>query len=116
LNLSYNGQPLAPDQPFVLATNSYRASGSGGFVGPTSKALPLGPPRGSREALAAYIAQNAPVAAEAPPPWHFMPMPNTTVVFDTAPRVESHLPSLTPLRATPLSITPQGFRRFRLHL
>lgn len=116
LNLSYNGQPLAPDQPFVLATNTYRASGSGGFVGPTSKALPLGPPRGSREALAAYIAQNAPVAAEAPPPWHFMQMSNTTVLFDTAPRAESHLPSLTPLRATPLSITPQGFRRFRLHL
>ena len=116
LNLCYQGQPLAPDQPFVLATNSYRASGSGGFVGPETTGLSLGPPRGSREVLATYIDQTAPVAAEAPPHWHFMPMPNTTVVFDTAPRAESHVTSLTPLRATPLSITPHGFRRFRLHL
>jgi 2',3'-cyclic-nucleotide 2'-phosphodiesterase/3'-nucleotidase len=113
VDLSYQGKPLVPDQPFVLATNSYRASGSGGFVTPQTKALPLGPALGSRDALAAYIARTAPLTAEAPPHWHFVPMPDTTVVFDTSPRAQVQL---APSRICPLSMTPQGFRRFRLHL
>ncbi len=113
VNLCFEGKPLAPDQPFVLATNSYRASGSGGFVAPQTKALPIGPPLSSRDALAAYIARTAPLTAKAPPHWHFVPMPNTTVVFDTSPRAEVHL---APSSICPLCTTPQGFRRFRLHL
>ena len=116
LNLSFRGRPLAQDQPFVLATNSYRASGSGGFVGSHVTQLPLGAPVSNRAALAAYIARPAPLTAKAPPQWHFVPMPNTTVVFDTCPRAQSHASSLSPLHATPLCLTPQGFQRFRLHL
>lgn len=116
LKLSYQGKPLAADQPFVLATNSYRASGSGGFVAANTKALSLGPALSSRDALVAYIAQNGPVAADAPPHWHFVPMAGTTVLFDSSARADSHLPGLAPHRACALSLTPQGFRRFRLHL
>ena len=113
VNLCFEGKPLAPDQPFVLATNSYRASGSGGFVAPQTKVLPLGPPLSSRDALAAYIARAAPLTAKSPPHWRFVPMPDTTVVFDTSPRAEVHL---APSSICPLCMTPQGFRRFRLHL
>ena len=116
LNLSYQGKPLSPDQLFVLATNSYRTSGSGGFVGPDAKVLSLGPPHGSRDALAAYIARQSPLCADAPPHWHFAPMPGTMGVFDTAPRAVGHLVGLAPVRACPLSTTAQGFHRFRLHL
>jgi 2',3'-cyclic-nucleotide 2'-phosphodiesterase/3'-nucleotidase len=116
LKLSYQGKPLAADQPFVLATNSYRASGSGGFVATNTKALSLGPALTSRDALVAYIAQNGHVAADAPPHWHFVPMAGTTVLFDSSARADSHLPGLAPHRACALSLTPQGFRRFRLHL
>ena len=116
LNLCYQGKPLSPDQPFVLATNSYRASGSGGFVGPDAKVLPLGAPLSSRESLAAYIARHSPLSADAPPHWHFAPMPGATVVFDTTPRAQGHLAGLAAVKACPLSVTPQGFHRFRLHL
>lgn len=116
LNLSYQGKALAPDQCFVLATNSYRASGSGGFATARTKALLLGPTISSRDALAAYIAQHGPVTDTAPPNWYFAPMGGTTVVFDTSPRAELHLSSLAPHRLCPLSLTPLGFRRFRLHL
>jgi 2',3'-cyclic-nucleotide 2'-phosphodiesterase/3'-nucleotidase len=116
LDLSYQGQAVACDQHFVLATNSYRASGSGGFAGARTKALPLGPPINSRDALAAYIAQTGPITDQARPNWHFAPMAGTTVVFDTSPRAASHLSAVSPAMLVPLSLTPQGFRRFRLHL
>jgi len=116
LDLSYQGQAVACDQHFVLATNSYRASGSGGFAGAQTKALPLGPPINSRDALAAYIAQTGPITDQVRPNWHFAPMAGTTVVFDTSPRAASHLSAVSPAMLVPLSLTPQGFRRFRLHL
>ena len=81
-----------------------------------TKALPLGPALTSRDALVAYIAQNGHVAADAPPHWHFVPMAGTTVLFDSSARADSHLPGLATHRACALSLTPQGFRRFRLHL
>lgn len=115
-DLSFQGKPLDPDQPFVLATNSYRASGSGGFVSDHITDLRLDPESSSRDVLASYVAQNAPLSDTAPPNWHFVPMPGTSVWFDSAPNAERHLSGLARYRAQPLWLTPQGFRRFRLHL
>ena len=51
-----------------------------------------------------------------PLPWRFRPLPATTVVFDSAPAATRYLADLQALRAEALEITPEGFRRFRLHL
>jgi 2',3'-cyclic-nucleotide 2'-phosphodiesterase/3'-nucleotidase len=115
-DLSFQGKPLDPDQPFVLATNSYRASGSGGFVSDQVTALRLDPECSSRDALAAFVAENERLIDLVPPNWHFLPMPGTSVSFDSAPSAECHLASLARHRVHALCMTPQGFRRFRLHL
>lgn len=114
--LTYNGQLVAPDEKFVVASNSYRAVGGGGFTGLPPESLILLGSRTSRDVLIDHIATEAVVGAQQPPNWRFQPMPGTSVLFDSAPAAARHLADLAPLAAEPLGLTPQGFRRFRLHL
>lgn len=115
-DLSWQGRPLAPDQRFVLATNSYRVNGSGGFAAARPDRQILHDLRASRDVLMDHIAAGREIAPPEPPNWRFRPMPGTTVCFYSAPEAAAHLDELAPLRAEPLGMTAQGFRRFRLHL
>jgi 2',3'-cyclic-nucleotide 2'-phosphodiesterase/3'-nucleotidase len=116
LGLAFEGRPLTPDQRFVLATNSYRAHGSGGYGSATIRHLVLDRLKASRDVLRHHIAETGEIDADGPPNWHFRPMPGTTVLFDSAPAASDHLADLAPLAAEALGMTATGFRRFRLHL
>jgi 2',3'-cyclic-nucleotide 2'-phosphodiesterase/3'-nucleotidase len=54
-DLRYRGQPLRDDQPFVVVTNNYRASGGGSFPGLDGKSIVISAPDTNREVLIAYI-------------------------------------------------------------
>ena len=114
-NLAHQGRPLDPGARFVLATNSYRAAGSGGFAGATPDRIILSGPEASRDVVLAHIARGASLADPAPPNWRFAALPDTSVVFETAPAA-AQVADLSALHATALDLTPGGFRRFRLHL
>ncbi len=115
-DLSHQGQPVNPQARFVLATNSYRAAGSGGFAGASRDRLLLSGPAASRDIVLAHIARATSLADPLPPNWHFAPLANTTAVFDSAPAAVAHLADLAQFAPTALDLTPAGFRRFRLHL
>ncbi len=115
-DLMFESRPLDPNQRFLLATNSYRSNGSGGFSGTGAGHLVLNDPKPSRDVLREHIAEVGQIDPVSPPNWRFAPMPGTSVLFDSAPAAAGHLPDLAPLAAEPLEMTPQGFRRFRLHL
>ena len=115
-NLTHLGRPVAPDARFVLATNSYRAAGSGGFAGAAPDRVILSGPASSRDTLLAHIARQTPIPEAGPPNWRFAAMPGTSVLIDSAPGATHHLADLAALRPTALDLTPAGFRRFRLHL
>ena len=115
-NLAFEGQGLGPDQPFVLATNSYRSNGSSGFAGAGAQHIVLDGLHPSRDVLRRYIAEMGQMGPEGPPNWTFRPMPGTRVLFDSAPEAAVCLEDLAPLQADALGLTPKGFRRFRLHL
>ncbi len=53
-NLSYKGTPVAANQPFIVATNNYRASG-GGFPGLDGSKTIYASPDANRDVLIAYI-------------------------------------------------------------
>ena len=114
--LAHQGVLVATDQQFVLATNSYRANGSGGFSGARPENVILSGPQSSRDILVDHIIACGGVTPAGPPNWRFCGMPGTSVLFDSAPVAPAHLDDLLPLRAEPLGLTPHGFRRFRLHL
>ena len=73
-------------------------------------------PKASRDILTEHIAQLEEIPPDGPPSWRFCPLPGTSVLFDSAPGASHYLGELRALKPEPLEITPDGFRRFRLHL
>ncbi len=116
MGLAYRDRPIEADQRFVLATNSYRANGSGAFCGAEPQNVILNGPVASRDVVRDYIARAAHIAPMGRPNWTFCPMPGTQVQFYSAPAAAAHLSDLDHGAAEALSLTPKGFLRFRLHL
>ncbi|MDR5652218.1 bifunctional 2',3'-cyclic-nucleotide 2'-phosphodiesterase/3'-nucleotidase [Ruixingdingia sedimenti] len=110
-DLHHRGRPVDPAARFVLATNSYRAAGGGGFPGTgAGTGLDVGQAT-IREVIAAHLAATGPFAPPAAPVWRFAPLPGTSALFDTGPAA-ARLP--TPAGVTPVGPTAQGFLRLRL--
>ena len=115
-DLRHLGRPIDPAARFVLATNSYRAAGSGGFAAATSDRVILNGPHYIRDILLAHMAGGATLSDRPPPNWRFTPTPDTTVIFESAPAAVAHIAELSSMTPEALDLTPRGFRRFRLHL
>jgi 2',3'-cyclic-nucleotide 2'-phosphodiesterase / 3'-nucleotidase len=116
-DLRYRGRPLQPDQIFVLATNSYRAAGGIGFAGASAGNIVYNGSVTNRKVLADFLSQGAaPLPEDAIARWRFKLMPDTSVIFESAPEAADHLGEVAHLQIEPLDITETGFRRFRLWL
>ncbi|MGB0134289.1 bifunctional 2',3'-cyclic-nucleotide 2'-phosphodiesterase/3'-nucleotidase, partial [Dokdonella sp.] len=77
VDLRYLGQPIKPDQPFILATNSYRASGGGGFPGTGGENILFNAPDMSRSILVEWVEQRGTLDFAddgADRAWRFVPM------------------------------------------
>ena len=74
--LSYKGKPVSPTQPFIIATNNYRANGGGHFPGLDGSSIVLAAPDGTREILAQWIEQKKQIDKTAlePTSWTFAPL------------------------------------------
>ncbi|HJV01205.1 MAG TPA: bifunctional 2',3'-cyclic-nucleotide 2'-phosphodiesterase/3'-nucleotidase [Burkholderiaceae bacterium] len=93
VELRYRGAPVAAEQAFVVATNSFRANGGGGFPGLDGSKTVLAAPDASRDVLIAYIraagqlTRNAHGAARS---WRFAPVRHAgPVVFHAPPGLEA---------------------------
>lgn len=92
-DLRHNGQPLDPDARFVLACNSYRASGGGSFpfAGPEHR---IHTGRDTvRAALVAYLAETGRFRPPDSPVWRFAPIAGTSALLDTGPGAAAYLPA-----------------------
>lgn len=87
VKLTYKGKPVKSDQPFVVATNNYRASGGGTFPGLDGSNIVLAAPDGAREILAKWLQKKQTLTAKDLPAasWHFVPVKTRgAVVFKAA--------------------------------
>ena len=111
-DLCWQGQALDPGRPVILATNSYRQSGAGGFATGMEARVVYRGTVASRDVLEQHIASLGQLPPPDAPNWGFVVQPGTTALFDTAPD------AVPPPGAgiEPLGLLPDGFRRFRLHL
>lgn len=75
-SLTWQGKPIKPEQPFIVVTNNYRASGGGNFPGLDGSNVVLAAPEGSREILAAWLKDKGTVTAAdiEPTSWRFAPV------------------------------------------
>ena len=116
-NLLWNGQPIDLDREFVLATNSYRGSGSGGYAPVDQGKIILAEQITNRDILIAHMAcQIMDAPPDRPPAWRFVPMPGSSVTFDTSPLAEAYLDDVPGLSLTVQGKTHDGFLRMRLDL
>ncbi len=114
-DLRWNGRPLDPGQDFILATNSYRAAGCGGYAWARPDRLVDVGRTPIRDLLIRHIAEARRPASPPPRDFGFMPMRGTSVTYDTAPEAMAHLAEIAHLRPEYLGPAPAGFARFRLH-
>ncbi|WP_421705435.1 bifunctional 2',3'-cyclic-nucleotide 2'-phosphodiesterase/3'-nucleotidase [Alloalcanivorax xenomutans] len=83
VNLAYQGNPVADDDEFLIATNNYRAGG-GKFAGTGGDHIVIESPDENRAVLADYIRENSPVTPTADGNWSFAPIDaatDLTIVF-----------------------------------
>lgn len=74
--LTYDSKPIRPDQPFIVVTNNYRASGGGHFPGLDGKHIVLAAPDGTREIVARWIERHQDIVVADLPArsWRFAPL------------------------------------------
>ncbi|MFP4238579.1 MAG: 5'-nucleotidase C-terminal domain-containing protein [Rhodosalinus sp.] len=110
--IRHAGRDVAPDARFVLATNTHRRAAA-----PEGLGRPVSLPRriDNRTALAQRAAR-APLDPDPAPGFRFAPMPDTTVILDTAPAARNRLGEIADYAPEPLGLDPRGFLRLRLRL
>jgi 2',3'-cyclic-nucleotide 2'-phosphodiesterase/3'-nucleotidase len=113
-DLMHDGAALDMTARFVMATNSYRLGGGGGYVTAGDRRVLMRGGQSIRAILAAYVARLGNVGDDAPPNWRFAPMPGTTVSFLSAPSAYPSGPDAA--RLLSLGQTAAGFQKFRLSL
>lgn len=118
VNLRWNGLRVDPNQRFLVGVNSYRASGGGHFnMVRYAPQLNL-PPVRLRDVIRDYIAGDLDKdpLEDAPSPWHFCKMANTTVQALTGPAAQIHLSELDATRVTAQPIDSDGFLPLEIKL
>jgi 2',3'-cyclic-nucleotide 2'-phosphodiesterase/3'-nucleotidase len=77
VDLRYRGAAIRADQPFVVVTNNYRATGGGRFPGLDGKTIVISAPDANREVLIAYIRKQSEISRARfgnERNWHFVPV------------------------------------------
>lgn len=113
-DLCFDGRPLDPSARFVLATNDYRASGSGDFPGcrPENR-VDVGSAR-VQDVILDHIARG-PVTAGIRRAWCFAPLPGATALVTASPGALDVVAD-TGLDLTDAGPAPGGLRYLRLAL
>lgn len=92
-SLTLNGKPVRDDDPFVLATNSYRANGGGNFqIKPNGDAIHCST-QSTLDILIAHLRFKGTVSKAAQPTWAFAHLSDTRAVFYAAPAARQHMTS-----------------------
>ncbi|MFC4809186.1 bifunctional 2',3'-cyclic-nucleotide 2'-phosphodiesterase/3'-nucleotidase [Paenibacillus sp. GCM10023250] len=116
VNLQYNGEPVDPNQEFIVVSNNYRVNGGGNFPGVKGSPLVVDSADENRQILMDYITEQKTINPSADGNWSIAPIPgDADVTFTTSPAAKDYLadnPNITYLDKQ----DEKGFGLFKLNL
>ncbi|WP_066252235.1 bifunctional 2',3'-cyclic-nucleotide 2'-phosphodiesterase/3'-nucleotidase [Neobacillus drentensis] len=116
VNLKYNGEPLNPEQEFIVVTNNYRAGGGGNFPGVKGSELVVDSADENRQILMNYISEVKEITPTADGNWSIAPISgNVNVTFTTSPKAEQYITEKSPFSYTGKTDS-KGFGIFNFNL
>ncbi|MEZ5756077.1 MAG: bifunctional 2',3'-cyclic-nucleotide 2'-phosphodiesterase/3'-nucleotidase [Paracoccaceae bacterium] len=114
-DLSHGGRAIHPEDRFILATNSYRAAGSGGFPACRRDRVILDDKTPTRAALVRYLEAGPPFRPGIGFDWRLRPL-GASALFETSTRAMTCLDHIATLHPEALPGPQPGVMRFRLKL
>ncbi len=116
VHLRHKGAELDPKARFILATNSYRLGGGGGYHVARHNKVILRGGQSVRAIVSSYVSQLGRIDPVDPPNWRFCPMAGTSVSFVSSPRAVDLVSQAQGPQIEPLERMESGFQRFRMVL
>lgn len=114
--LTYQGQPVRPEDEFLLVTNSHRAGRARLWDPDGDYQIVFTDGARVQTVIAAYVQRQGRQTGPARRNWHFLPMPGTTATFATGDAAAQYLDEIAAFRPEPLERDAAGFTHYRLHL
>jgi 2',3'-cyclic-nucleotide 2'-phosphodiesterase/3'-nucleotidase len=113
VNLRYRGQPIDPQQEFLIVTNNYRAGGGGHFPSGEGNNIVLNDATANRDTLISFIRKSGQLSVTDRSPWRFKKIgAPLRAWFDSAPTAASLVPQFPELRHIGPGRT--GYARFEV--
>ncbi|MCG7505669.1 bifunctional 2',3'-cyclic-nucleotide 2'-phosphodiesterase/3'-nucleotidase [Mesorhizobium retamae] len=115
-DLMFNDKPIDPAQKFVVATNNYRAGGGGNFPEINESKVIYEAPDTNRDVIVRYIVAEGTINPSADANWSFLPLPETSVVFETGAKARDFISQVKTLKIEPAGEGENGFAKYRILL
>ena len=110
--LVFDGRPVDDDDIFIVATNSFRAKGGGGFPPIAKDDVIYTSPTSVRDHLTDYLKVIGTVVEPVHATWSFAPIAGASATFASAPRAQQHQNG--PI--TQIGARSDGFAAYRIQL
>ncbi len=115
VDLAFQGQPIDPEQMFVVATNNYRAGGGGKFPHLDGSNIIIEAPDTNRDVIVRYLIQKGEIDPSADDNWSLAPVGGeVAVTFESGPAAQAYLEGRTDVE--PVGTNDAGFSVYRLDL
>ncbi|WP_246073196.1 bifunctional 2',3'-cyclic-nucleotide 2'-phosphodiesterase/3'-nucleotidase [Paenibacillus dokdonensis] len=116
VNLCYQGEPVDPQQEFILVSSNYRIFGGGNFPGLREAELVLDSADENRQVLIDYIAEQGCLDGLAEKNWSFVPIANpVNITFTSSPDAVKYIKDFPQLEYTG-RVNAQGYGIYRIDL
>lgn len=110
VNMKYENALVQDDDVFIVATNSFRAKGGGGFPAISQGDILHTTHERLRDVLIAYLKNEQTITTPAHPTWRFAHIAQTSATFASAPRARHHLSG----DISHIGPRPDGFETYQI--